>query len=253
MHPVAIELGPIAIHWYGVLVALGFLAAMWTASFRARTVGIRTETIMDLGIWMIVAGILGARIFYVVGHWEEFTSNPIEIIRVDHGGLVFYGGFIGAALASILFVKRKKLDYWKLADAVAPSIALGHAFGRMGCFMNGCCFGKACSLPWAVHFPVEHETHGVGVHPTQIYEAIGNLAIFAALHWFYPKRRFDGEVFWLYVLSYGVLRFADEFFRGDYRVHFLHGLLAPGQVTAIVLIVVALVFLWRLPPKEVAR
>lgn len=245
MHPVAFQLGPITVHWYGVFVALGFLAGLWTAAWRARAIGVSTETIFDLGIWQILSGLLGARIFYVVGHWEEFAGNLIEIVRVDHGGLVFYGGFIGATLTTMWYAKRKKLSIWKLADVLAPSLALGHAFGRLGCFMNGCCYGKACDLAWAVHFPVEHETHGVAVHPTQIYETGLNLIMFAGLHLFYRRRRFDGQVFWMYVLLYAVLRFAVEFTRGDYTAYFFGGHLAPGQVTAVVMFVVALACLWR--------
>lgn len=247
MHPIALQLGPIALHWYGVLVATGFLAAIWTASIRARSIGVTAEVLMDFGIWMIVAGIVGARTFYVVGHWDEFAPNLVEIVRVDHGGLVFYGGFIFAAIAGIWFVRRRKLRFWQMADVVAPSIALGHMFGRLGCFMNGCCYGKACSLPWAVHFPVDHETHGVGVHPTQIYEAIGNFVIFAGLSVFYPKRRFDGQVFWLYVFVYALLRFVDEFFRGDYTEYFIGNRLAPGQMVAVIMVAVAALFLWRMP------
>ena len=250
MHPIAIKLGPIAIHWYGVLVAAGFLAGLWTASIHGRTIGIKTEVIMDFGIWMIVGGIVGARTFYVISNWEEFSSNLLEIVRVDHGGLVFYGGFLFAALAAIWFVRRNKLNFWQLADACAPSVALGHAFGRLGCFMNGCCYGKACSLPWAVRFPLDHETHGMPVHPTQIYESIGNLVIFAGLWLFYPKRKFDGQVFWLYVFVYALLRFTDEFFRGDYTEYFFGNRLAPGQMMAVLMAAAAAVFLWRMPRKR---
>ncbi|MSR65418.1 MAG: prolipoprotein diacylglyceryl transferase [Verrucomicrobiae bacterium] len=254
MHPIAIQLGPIAIHWYGVLVAAGFLAGIWTASIHGRSVGIKTEVMMDLGIWMIVAGIVGARIFYVIGNWEEFSTNLTEIVRVDHGGLVFYGGFILSTLTAIWFVRRNHLNFWQLVDACAPSLALGHAFGRIGCFMHGCCFGKVCSLSWAVRFPRTFDDHGrllppygLPVHPTQIYESIGNLLIFAGLWVFYSKRKFDGQVFWLYVVVYALFRFSIEFFRGDYTEYFLGNRLAPGQMVAVIMVAVAAVFLWRLP------
>ncbi len=253
VHPIALQLGPVAIHWYGVLVATGFLTALWTAAIRARGIGVGQEVIMDLGIWLIVAGIVGARTFYVIGYWEDFRSNPLEIVRVDHGGLVFYCGFIFAVLASILFVRRKKLDFWKLADVCAPSIALGHVFGRLGCFMNGCCYGKVCSLPWAVRFPFDHETHGMPVHPTQIYESIGNFLLFSALWFFYPRRRYDGQVFWWYVLLYALLRFTVEFFRGDYTEYFIGNRFAPGQMTALCLAPIAIVFLWVLHRRMEAK
>jgi phosphatidylglycerol:prolipoprotein diacylglycerol transferase len=242
VHPIAFKLGPLTVHWYGVLVAIGFLAGMWVAAQRVRGIGLQPEVVMDLGIWMIVAGIIGARTFYVIGSWEEFAANPIEIIRVDHGGLVFYGGFIGAALTAVWFVRRRKLHFWKLADVMAPSVAFAHVFGRLGCFMNGCCYGNPCPHPWAVHFPMTHETRGVGVHPTQLYEAFGNLVIFAGLWLFYPKRKFDGQVFGLYVLTYALWRFGVECFRGDYDVH---RWLTPGQAVAVVMFVVAIGLLWQ--------
>lgn len=262
MHPIALKIGGLTIHWYGVFVAVGFLAGIWTATFRARTIGVKPETIMDFGIWMIVAGILGARLFYVIGNWEqEFAGHPIEIVRIDKGGLVFYGGFVGAVLASIWFVRRNKLTFWKLADMGAPSLALGHAIGRLGCFMNGCCFGGVCSLPWAVHYPAGSDPFrtqvneglilsvaktSLGVHPTQLYESLGNLLIFAGLTWFYSKRTFDGQVFWLYVLLYAMLRFTVEFFRGDWDVHFLGGWISPGHIMAICVFGIGLFFLWYL-------
>ena len=122
---------------------------------RARLAGISAEQIYDLGPWLILGGIVGGRVLYVISYWrEQFAQNPFpEIFMVQHGGLVFYGGLIGATLAGMFYIHRKKLPLWKIADIVAPSIALGSAFGRIGCLMNGCCYGRECHLPWAITFP----------------------------------------------------------------------------------------------------
>ncbi|MBU6402339.1 MAG: prolipoprotein diacylglyceryl transferase, partial [Verrucomicrobia bacterium] len=160
MHKIAFELGGLTIYWYGILVAAGFLVGLWTASRRSWRDGIPGEAIVDLSPWLIGGGIVGARILYVVSYWREyFVSKPIwEILMVRHGGLVFYGGFLGAALTGVAYARSRRLNLWKLADTLAPSIALGHAFGRIGCLMNGCCYGRPTHLPWAICFPPDHET-----------------------------------------------------------------------------------------------
>src|SRR6185369_10466931 len=160
MHKVALHIGSWPIHWYGVLVATGFLAGLWTASRRAVRDGLTSDQVLDSGPWMIIGTIIGARALYVATYWKEsFAGFPIsEIFMVQKGGLVFYGGFIGAVISVATYTWRKKIATWKLADALAPSIALGYVFGRIGCLMNGCCYGRECTLPWAITFPRGHET-----------------------------------------------------------------------------------------------
>ncbi len=246
MHKAAFQLGTFTIYWYGVLVAVGFLAGLWTASRRALLGGIRGETIVDLGPWLILGTILGARGLYVISFWrEDFAGKPLwEILNIRGGGLVFYGGLIGASLACLLYVRIKHLPIWKIADILAPSIALGHAFGRIGCLMNGCCYGRACDLPWAIHFPEDHPTRGAGVHPTQVYEALLNLALYAFLAWLYRRKKFDGEIFAIYLVCYAVLRALVEAFRGDYTTYYLGGHATSAQVLSI-FIFIAGVLLWR--------
>jgi phosphatidylglycerol:prolipoprotein diacylglycerol transferase len=243
MHPVLFHVGPLAIHTYGVLVAAGFLLGITVAARRAKSEGIEPERINDLGVLLIVAGMLGGKLFHIVFFWNEFIAGwRAAGLASLREGFVFYGGFICASLATVVYARRKKLPLAKLADAFAPAIALGHALGRLGCFFEGCCYGKVCSLPWAVKFPAEHPMDSLPVHPTQLYEAAGNLVIFAALAAF--RKRFDGQVWWLYVLSYGALRFVVEFFRGDYDVHYF-GVFTLGHVIAAGLVAVALVALRR--------
>lgn len=238
MHPVAFDLGPLTINWYGIMVAIAFVVGLWTTTRRARLDGLRPESIADIAPWIIVAGILGARTLYVLSYWKEsFAGEPwTEVIMIQRGGLVFYGGLMGSVLGTLIFVRWKKLPLMKVCDAFAPSIALGHVFGRIGCLMNGCCYGAACHLPWAIHFPKEHATEGQGVHPTQLYEAGLNLVLYILLERMYRHKRFDGQVFGAYLIAYAILRVVVELFRGDYGTHML-GPLTPGQLfsTAILL------------------
>ena len=238
MHPVAFHIGSVSIHWYGILVALGFVAGFWTASRRAPLDGLHSESVADIGPWLIVGGLVGARILYVITYWQDdFAGGPwTDVFKVRQGGLVFYGGFIGAVLCGILYVRKNKIPTWKMADALAPSIALGHAFGRLGCLMTGCCYGKVCTLPWAIQFPFDHVTHPDRVHPTQIYESWFNFALYGGLAWLYRRKKFDGQVFSVYLLAYAVLRAVNELFRGDYDPSKRFGVLTPGQMTGIVIL-----------------
>lgn len=258
MHPIAIQLGPLTIHWYGILTAAGFLLGFWTASRRGLLDKIPPEKIMDMAPWLLAGVVVGARTLHVISYWkEDFAHKPItEIFMVQRGGLVFYGGLIGACLTTILYSRLKKIPLWQLADALAPSIALGHALGRMGCLMTGCCFGKPCDLPWAIRFPVGHETHPVGlaatpVHPTQIYEALLNFALYVFLAWFYRRKKFAGQIFAIYLVGYAVLRSLVELFRADYgQAQYVFGVISPGQLVSIFVLAAGLILLGKLPRRS---
>lgn len=260
MHKIALQLGGLSIHWYGVLVALGFLAGLWTASRRGLRDGVAAEKIIDLGPWLMLGTIVGARTLYVISYWDTLFADPLfprapwtEIFMVQRGGLVFYGGLIGASLAGLIYVWIKKLPLWKLADTLAPSIALGHAIGRIGCLMNGCCYGRACDLPWAIRFPKGHETYPQGVHPTQIYESLLNFALYAALAWLFRRKKFNGQVFATYLVCYALLRTLVESFRGDYPVYYLRGMVTPAQLVSVGILAVGLLLFWKLPRREEKR
>lgn len=240
MHPEFIRIGNFAINTYGVLVATGFLLGLLLAARRARREGLNPALIGDLGVWVIIAGMLGAKLFHVVFFWDEFLKAWREAgIASLREGFVFYGGFIAACLTTIVFAWRRKVPLWQLADIMAPSVALGHVFGRLGCFFNGCCYGRHCYEAWAVNYPAGHAMRGIPVHPTQIYEALGNLALFGWLTYRWPRKRFSGEIWWCYVLSYGLLRFAIEFWRGDYAVHYF-GIFTLGHAVAAAMILIAI-------------
>lgn len=237
MHPIAFQFGPFTIHWYGVMVALAFALGLWTASRRGLRAGLTPESILDLGPWLIGGTLLGARALYVVSYWrEEFANRPLsEIFMIQHGGLVFYGGLIGAVLTGVLYLRWKKLPLWKVADAIAPSIALGYVFGRIGCLTNGCCYGRACDLPWAIRFPADNPLHPptFPVHPTQIYDSLLSLGLYAALAWLYRRKKFDGQIFALYLIAYAFTRSFVEYFRGDYSDAHIHGGLTPAHLVSI--------------------
>jgi phosphatidylglycerol:prolipoprotein diacylglycerol transferase len=241
MHPILLHLGPLTLRTYGALVVVAFLAALRVARAGAPLRHIPEAVLLDLVAILIVTGLLGARIFYVFLNLPYFMEHPGEIVKIWEGGLVFYGGFFLAAVAGIWFASRRKLRVSKVADCLAPALALGQAIGRLGCFFAGCCYGKPTSVPWAIIFkdPASLAPLGIDLHPTQIYESIGDLFI-ATVLWLQLVRRPDskGDIFWLYVLLYGVLRFMIEFFRWDDRGPTFGGLF-PSQVIALVAVLVA--------------
>jgi len=235
MHPIAFQLGPLAIHWYGVMIALAFLVGLLTAARRARRENISGETIADVVLWLMVGGILGARIVYVTTYWkDEFAGQSFsEIFMIQHGGLVYYGGLIGAMIAGFIYIRWKKLPLWKTADVLAPSIALGNIIGRIGCLLNGCCYGRPTDLPWGIRFPSDHPTGGLPVHPTEVYDALNNFILYLLLAWLFRRKKFDGEVFATYLIGYAIIRTVMEYFRGDYPPDQIHFGLTPGELISI--------------------
>jgi phosphatidylglycerol:prolipoprotein diacylglycerol transferase len=249
VHPIAFHLGSLPIRWYGVMMALGFFSGLWTATRRAQRVNVPGDVIADVTTWLLVGSIIGARFVFVTTYWkQEFAGKPFtEVFMIQNGGLVYYGGLIGAAVAAFIYLTWKNLPLWKILDILAPSAALGSVFGRLGCLLNGCCFGHPCDLPWAVHFPPEHETHGVAVHPTQVYDALLNLGLYFVLAWWFRHRKFDGQIFAVYLMAYAVIRSVAELFRGDYPADHIHaGLLTSAQMVSLPVLATGMaVWFWR--------
>lgn len=245
MNSIAFHLGPFPIYWYGILVAVGFILGIWTASRRATTLGESADTVMDLSVWLLVGGVIGARTLYVISYWDQsFAGEPwTEIFQIRNGGMVFYGGLIGGVAGLSLFCWLKKKSPLELADVLAPSLPLGHAFGRVGCLMTGCCYGKECSLPWGIQFPEDHSTHGMTVHPTQLYSSGLNLILFGLLVYAFHRRRFRGQILGLYMMGYAVTRTIVEFFRGDYPYLYFDRI-TQGQLISMGIAVGGLVLLW---------
>ncbi|HOE26197.1 MAG TPA: prolipoprotein diacylglyceryl transferase [bacterium] len=231
MRPVLFSVGPLTVYWYGVFVALAFLAALATAAGRLKRYGWRPEIAYDIGIYALLAAIAGSRLLYILEDPREFLSSPLEIFKVWKGGLSFLGGLAGAVLAGAVYLRLHRLPVLAGFDLLVPSVALGHAVGRIGCFLNGCCFGAASGVPWAVVFPDGSAAHAyqlreagllppgsawsIPVHPVQIYESLAEIGIFVALSCCLPRSRFRGEIFLLYLFLYGIARFVLEEFRAD--------------------------------------
>jgi phosphatidylglycerol:prolipoprotein diacylglycerol transferase len=241
MFPILFHIGPLTIRTYGAMVATAFLAGLHLARMAARTRRIGEPFMLDLVAILIVCGLLGARLLYILINLDYFREHPWESFKVWEGGLVFYGGFLLAAIVGAIFTRYRGYDVPEVADCLAPALALGQSIGRWGCFFAGCCYGRPTPLPWGVRFkdPASLAPLGVQLHPVQIYESVGNLLI-AALLWSMLKRRKDthGSIFWLYVFLYGILRFAMETLRGDDRGP-LHGGLSPSQIIALVAMLIS--------------
>jgi phosphatidylglycerol:prolipoprotein diacylglycerol transferase len=249
VHSVAFDVFGFQVYWYGILAAAGFITAFWTAGRRAPLVNLTSESMINLAPWIILGAILGARILYIISYWkQDFADKPLTHLFNMRTGLVFYGGLIGSSLGTIIYCRKNKLPLWRVSDVMAPSIALGHAFGRIGCFMTGCCYGIPTNLPWAVHFPPDHWTHGVGVHPVQLYESALNFSLYAFLAWAYRRRKFDGQIFALYLVFYSFIRAFTEMFRGDYTQFYLGGIATPGQTVSIVIMAAGLILWWKQQP-----
>lgn len=269
MYPEIFRIGNFPINTYGVLLALAFLAALLTAAKLAARDGLPRERVYDLGLWMLLAAIVGSKVLMLFTE-PEYREDPTRLISLDflRSGGVFYGGFITAVIAGYFLIRRYKLPWWKTADAFAPGIALGNAIGRQGCFAAGCCWGKPTTMPWGVEFTqAGHDVTGVplGVHlhPTQLYESFGALLVFFFLIWLHRRKRFSGQVILFYAVLYAVMRFTIEFFRDDPRGDIL-GLttltgLSTSQMLSLIVGIVGLIFLirrWRRvdeKPEKVAR
>jgi phosphatidylglycerol:prolipoprotein diacylglycerol transferase len=252
VHPYVFRIGDAGLPSYGLLVALGLIAGLAVAARRARRDGINEEHAWNLGVYAILAGIVGAKILLVLTDFSYFAAHPRQIFSVEvlQAGGVWYGGAIGGGAVGTFFVWRYKLPILRTLDAFAPGLSLGHAIGRLGCFAAGCCYGKPTSIPWGVvfHDPVAAKLAGtpldVKLHPTQLYEFFAEMCIFSFLLWFGRERRIPGQVMGAYIFIYGIARFFLEFLRGDPgRGSVFGGAMSATQLISI-FIVIAGGMLW---------
>ena len=237
------------------MLALAMVAGIYTATRLGRRVGVSSALILDYSSWVILVALVGAKVLLIVTLWSYYRDHPAEIFSyatLKLGG-VFYGGFLAALFYTVWYVHVRKISFWKLADVLVPSVALGTTVTRLGCFGAGCDYGKPTSAPWGVVFTsaLAHATTGVplGVrlHPTQLYESATTLAIFGVLLWWFPRRRHDGDVFLGYLGLYAVGRFLLEYLRGDEDRGFIfHHLLSTSQFIALLALVgIGAVLVWR--------
>ena len=230
MHPRLFEIpsifgiGPLTVYTYGVMLAAAYLLGLQLAIVRAKKAGLDSQKMLDLGVALVIAALVGAKLLLLLVNFSYFRSNPSEIFVLARSGGVFYGGLIGATLVAFWYIKRHKLPLWTTCDMFAPGIALGHVIGRLGCLMAGCCYGRPTGVPWAVTFTDPFAAANVGtplnqpLHPTQLYEAGAELLILVFLLVTEKKGRpFPGRTFWGYMFLYAISRFIIEFYRGDER------------------------------------
>ncbi len=209
MDPIAFTIFGVDIAWYGILISCGILFGIAVATYRAKKEGLYSDVIVDLALLAVPAAIVGARAYYVIFSWDYYSKNINQILNIRQGGLAIHGGIIAGVFVGYLFCRYKKIDFWTLADVVAPSIILGQAIGRWGNFANQEAHGGPTDLPWGIVID------GVKVHPTFLYESIWNFGVFCFLLYYSKKKKYNGQIFILYIILYSIARFFIEGLRTD--------------------------------------
>jgi phosphatidylglycerol:prolipoprotein diacylglycerol transferase len=250
MYPILFKVGHFTVHTYGVLHALAYGVAIWWAYRYAKREGIDPQRILDLSVVIFIWSVIGSRVFSILfdGNLNWYLQNPLEMLKIWKGGLTFYGGFLFSLASGVWFVRKHRLDGWKVADLIAPGLALGIAIGRLGCLASGDSYGKPTSLPWGITFSDPHgmAPTGIPLHPTQLYSVVVGLVIFAALLWWQKRKRYAGELFILFMVLYAALRSVVEIFRDDPRGVYFDGLISTSQIVSAGIALLALVlYLYR--------
>ena len=253
MYPILFRLDGLIIYAYGFFLILGIVVAGILAILRVRKEGLHIpfERVADLFFYTVLSAIVGSRILFVLINFDLYRENPLQILKIWEGGLVFYGGLVLAIGVSIGYMRWYRLPIWKLFDLISPLIALGLFFGRIGCFFAGCCYGKETSLPWGVIFtnPNSLARLNVPLHPTQLYDAANGLAIFLFLIWKEKRKAFDGQIFFFFLLLYSTTRFFIELLRGDPRGFLFQDLISTSQGIGILLAILSIFMLFFLKKR----
>jgi len=259
LFPKLIDFNYFTIHSYGFLLALGFLVGLLVAARAATKENIDKTVVYDLGIYLTIAALVGSKLLFLITDLNYYIDHPTEIFSLTtlRSGGVYYGGLALATLTGIWITSKKNLPVWKVTDFCAPGIALGQAIGRLGCFAAGCCYGNPTSQPWGVTFQNKYSQEFVGVplgislHPTQLYQAVANFLIFGLLWIGLKKKRFDGQIFILYLFCYSVVRFLIEFLRGDTARGFVFdGIFSTSQLISLLLLPIIVVLYLMLRQKN---
>ncbi len=238
---------------YGLLVSLGVLIGLWVSVRNSKKLGINPDHAWNLGILVVLCGIIGAKILYIINDWGAYAAHPSEIFSLAtlQAGGVFSGGLIGALAAAVWYIRRHHMPPLGTCDAFAPGLALGHAIGRVGCFAAGCCYGKPTHHFWGVTFtnPLAYARVGtplgIPLEPTQLFESAVELANFFVLLWLFKRKKFEGQVFGAYLFLYGVARFFLEFIRDDPgRGSVFGGIMTGTQLISICLVITGGLIWW---------
>ncbi len=256
MHPFLFRIGSFQLPTYGLILACALLAALYVALRLGRREGLDPAMLLDFSVWLIISGLIGAKIYMILTGWRFYAAHPGQILTLDtlEAGGGIYGGLIGGALFALWYVKSRRLPLAKVFDVFAPAIAVGQCIGRWGCFTAGDDYGKPAHHSfWGVVFtnPSAHAMTGVPLgiplYPVQLFESAATFAIFLILLWLYSHKSRDGQIFVAYLMMYAVARFVLEYYRGDPdRGFFFHGLLSTPQVIGIVAVVIGFVLLYAL-------
>ena len=258
MHPLLIKIGPIPIHTYGFLIGLGFLVAINVFKRLAIRSRLDVDKILDLSFWGLLVGFLGARTLYIITRWSSYLDNPIEMLKVWEGGLVFLGGPLAVVPFVIWYVRRHRLPVWTTLDVLTPGLIIAHVFGRFGCLMAGCCYGKPTGSSFGIRLYsnlVETSLQGIPLHPTQLYEASALFLLFLTLLYVFKKKIFEGQVAITYLLAYPIIRSIIEVFRGDLiRGFVVDDFLSTSQFLSILIFFAGLITLFfRLKDGSLSR
>lgn len=257
MYPKILDVGPVTIHTYGLLLAAAFIIGIWIASRNARKERINSDSIWNLGLIVIFAALLGSKLLLLLSDFHYYSENFREIFSLStlRSSGIYYGSLLLALGSAAWFILKKHLPAWTLADAAAPGIAAGEAIAKLGCLTAGCCYGKPTTLPWGIKFTSQYAYDNVGVplniplHPTQIYESLGAFCLFLFLTWRLSRKHIAGQVMVEFLALYSLLRFVMEFFRDDERGFVLYGLLSTSQLVAVLTFLgsIAVYYLLRRP------
>lgn len=256
MHPIMIQAFGLSIHSYGVMLAVGFMVGISLAAREAVRTGLDPEKVLNLAFWILLSSIVGSRLFHCAVFYPEYLRQPLRILKLWEGGLVFYGGFLAAVTAAVLYTRIHRLNFWRVGDVLMPSVILGLVFGRIGCTLAGCCYGKPAGPDFAFaitfHNPLGLGVKNVPLYPTQILSALNALVIFTIVWLYRKKKRFHGEVTFLCLLFYSVTRFLIEFLRDDPRGFLsVAGLrLSESQIVSIGMVLFAAYILVWVRPRQ---
>jgi phosphatidylglycerol:prolipoprotein diacylglycerol transferase len=231
MHPILLKIGPLTVHTYGFMMAVGVGMGLWFVYAQAKKAGLNAPALLDAAFYTIIVSLIGAKLILFLGNISYFLSSPKELFSLARSGGVFQGGLTFGVIFALWYFHRKKIPTWRAADLVGPALALGHGFGRIGCFSAGCCYGSECSSGLGVTFKsaYAHDLTGIPlntpIYPVQLFEAALNFLNFVVLFFILKKKHFDGQVFSFYIINYSVIRFITEYFRGDHpdKVYFIRG------------------------------
>lgn len=249
MHPVIFTVGNYPVHVWGVALMFAFLLATWRGAYSCPRYGVQKSVLWDSALYGLIGGVIGGRVAYVLQQPGYFAGHPLEIFAMWQGGATSFGGFIGGLWAGIATAKKRGIPLGHAADMAAIGLPLGYAVGRIGCFLNGCCFGGHCDLPWGVHLPEGMVSAVNPVHPVPLYSALCGLAIYGVLHVMELKPRVPGQLLAIFAVLYGVYRFLIEFIREGVTAKVEFGALTTGQYASIVVSLAGLIVFFMLAKR----